>query len=161
MKILSIILLFTMGLSGTGTTDNKTSVTVDRIEGNYAVVEVVQNNNIKMLDLLLEDFNKPVTEGEKIAFTKVYGKFYHNLEMTDMQGKTDIYCQFRSNDNVVWWALTAEEIGCIPSPDKEYELIFFDNGTTAENKPCDCPPEYECECELYDDLFLSITEAEK
>jgi len=161
MKILSIILILLTGFNGAETTDGKTSVIVDRIEENYAVVEVVQNDNVKMIDLLLEDFNEPVTEGTKIAFTEVCGKFYHDMELTDMQGKTDIYYQFRSNDNAVWWVLTAEEIGGIPSFEKEYNLIYFNNGTTTENKNCGCLPEWECECEVYDDLFLSIAEAEK
>lgn len=161
MKIISIILLFLTGLNGAEATEQKTSVIVDRIENNYAIVEAVQNDNIKMIDLLLEDFNMPIAEGEKIPFTEVCGKFYSNMELTDSHEKTDLYFQFKSNDNSVWWVLTAEEIGSIPSYEKEYNLIYFDNGTTAENKNCDCLPEWECECEVYDDLFLGITEVEK
>ena len=40
-------------------------------------------------------------------------------------------------------------------------LLTGFNGTTTENKNCGCLPEWECECEVYDDLFLSIAEAEK
>jgi hypothetical protein len=34
--------------------------------------------------------------------------------------------------------------------------VFDDKGTTAENKPCDCLAEYECECELYDDELIAV-----
>lgn len=75
------------------------------------------------------------------------GKFQHSF------GK---HYQFKSNDNTVWWALTAEEIGFIPVEDTEYTLFYDDNGTTIENKNCGCKPEWECECEVYDDIFLGI-----
>lgn len=161
MKILSIILILLSGFNGADATDKTTSVIVDRIEENYAVVEVVQNGNIKMIDLPVEDFNIPVTEGTKIAFTEITGKFYTTLDACNLEGREETLYQFKSNDNSVWWLLTAEEIGSIPSFEKEYNLIFYDNGTTAANKTCDCPEEWECECELYDDMFLSIAEVEK
>lgn len=156
MKILSIILMLLMGSSGAETTERKTSAIVDRIENGYAVVEVMQNNNLKMVELPLEDFNTPIREGEKISFTEVCGKFHSATELTDSNGKTDLYYQFKSNDNTVWWVLTPEEIGSIPSYEKEYNLIYFDNGTDENNKPCDCPKEWQCECEVYDDIFLAV-----
>ena len=161
MKILSMMLIFLIGLGGSQTVYGKNSVVVDRIENNYAVVEVVQNDEIKMVDLLLDDFNEPVREKTEINFTEVCGKFYNEVEATDTQGEKIIYYQFRSNNNDVWWLLTAEEIGEIPSFETEYNLIYFDNGTTAENKNCSCLPDWDCECEVYDDLFLNIAEAKK
>lgn len=88
---------------------------------------------------------------------QVAGKFYGNLELT-RNGVKDTHYQFRSNDDSVWWLLTADEIGCVPDRDTEYVLTYDNNGTTRENKPCDCAPEFDCECELYDDTFLSIKE---
>lgn len=68
------------------------------------------------------------------------------------------YYQFKSYDDTVWWALTEEEMGFIPEANKTYTLTYYDNDTTIENKPCDCPPEYYCECEVYDDIFVAIRE---
>ena len=90
---------------------------------------------------------------------KTDGEFYGGgMELTDMYGITDTYYQFKSYDNMVWWLLTADEIGFVPNEDTEYILIYDDNGTTMENKSevCDCPAEWECECELYDDIFWGV-----
>ena len=86
----------------------------------------------------------------------VTGKFYGSMEMTDTKDKQDTYYQFRSDDNEVWWLLTATEIGCVPDTSAHYILRYNNNGTTKANKPCDCSPEHECECEVYDDEFISI-----
>lgn len=43
--------------------------------------------------------------------------------------------------------------------EKDYILKYDNNGTTAENKSCECLPEWECECEVYDDIFLGIFES--
>lgn len=96
---------------------------------------------------------QPETESETIETT---GKFYNNLEMKDINGNEDTYYQFKSNDNEVWWLLTEEEIGHIPNRNTEYVLTYDNNGTTKENKPCDCDPELDCECEVYDDVLLSV-----
>ena len=88
----------------------------------------------------------------------VSGKFYNNAELTDTNGNEDTYYQFKSNDNEVWWLLTEEEIGHIPNGNTEYALTYDNNGTTKANKPCDCTPELDCECEVYDDTFISIRE---
>lgn len=89
---------------------------------------------------------------------KVTGRFYGGMELTDAYGITDTYYQFKSHDNMVWWLLTADEIGYVPDDVTEYTLIYDDNGTTMENKSevCDCPMEWECECEKYDDIFWGI-----
>lgn len=78
------------------------------------------------------------------------GQFYGSYEATDQNGNSDTYYQFKSNDNEVWWALTAEEIGFIPNANEEYTLTYDNNGTT---KVCDCS---DCECEVYDDIFIGI-----
>lgn len=68
----------------------------------------------------------------------------------------DEYYHFRSNDGTVWWDLTERQMGFIPKANAEYAFTYNNNGTTKANKPCDCSPEYECECEVYDDEFISI-----
>ena len=97
---------------------------------------------------------------EKRAEGRFTADFEHNCDScdTDVERK---YYQFKSYNNEVWWALTEEEIGFIPSYGKSYVLLYSDNGTTAENKTCGCLPEWECECEVYDDVFLGLFEAEE
>lgn len=134
------------------------SVIVDRIEdNNIAVVEVAYGEEIKMADVPAELFNYEVKQSQRIDFQTIYGKFYNTME-TIHDGKIETMYQFRSFDNSVWWLLSEAEIGFIPNNSKTYVLMYCDNGTTAENKTCGCPAEYECECEVYDDIFLGIFE---
>lgn len=84
------------------------------------------------------------------------GKFSEPFEASDINGNTGTYYQFKSNDNETWWMLSAEEIGFVPNGNTEYVLTYDNNGTTKENKPCDCDPELDCECEVYDDVLLSV-----
>ena len=86
----------------------------------------------------------------------VTGTFYSGMDAINQNGIKHKYYQFESTDGQVIWALTVEEIGFIPLENREYILTYDNNGTTKANKPCDCPPEYECECEVYDDIFLGI-----
>ena len=125
-------------------------VTIDRIENNdTAVIEVSYKNTIKMIDVPTEDFNLPVYEGTKISANTTIGTFTGGFE--DWDGNT--HYQFKSYDNTVWWAITVEEIGFTPTANKLYTLVYYDNGTTD----CyECPEEYNCECEVYDDIFLGI-----
>ena len=88
--------------------------------------------------------------------TSVTGKFYGICVATDTNGNINTYYLFKSNDNSVWWQLTAEEIGFVPKTNEEYTLTYDNNGTNKANKSCDCAPEFECECEVYDDIFISI-----
>ncbi len=84
----------------------------------------------------------------------VAGKFHHSLDVTNYLGEPETLYQFRSYDDEVWWHLTEEEIGHIPNfefEDTTYYLTYNDMGTTE----CDCPPEYDCDCYLYDDEFIS------
>lgn len=86
----------------------------------------------------------------------VIGKFDAPIDITDINGNTGTYYQFKSNDNEVWWLLNETEMGFIPNTNIEYILTYNNNGTIKANKPCDCAPQYECECEVYDDEFVSI-----
>ena len=85
----------------------------------------------------------------------VVGTFPFVVEATDNNGNEQTLYQFRSNDNDVWWQLTAEEIGFVPNANQEYVLTYDNNGTTKANKTCDCE---QCECEVYDDILLSVKE---
>lgn len=131
-------------------------VIVDRIEGDYAVVEFSKDDTIKMLDILAEDINGKVSEGMEIPVVGIEGKFYGDTICTDSNGIEDTYYQFRSDDDSVWWILTAEEIGHIPNTEDKYTLYYTDNGTVKETPVCDCLPEWECECYLYDDIFFAV-----
>lgn len=86
------------------------------------------------------------------------GKFDETIDITDTNGNTERHYHFKSNDNEVWWLLTESEIGFVPNENTEYMLTYDNKGTTKANKPCDCAPEFECECEVYDDEFVSIRE---
>jgi hypothetical protein len=98
------------------------------------------------------DRNEPNTTVETV------GKFHHTMELKDINGTEDLYYQFRSSDNTVWWLLTETEMGFVPDYNTEYTLTYDNNGTTKENKSCDCKPEWDCECEVYDDVFINIKE---
>lgn len=136
--------------------------------GSYAQIDRIEDNNIAIasvyinetdyitVDIPQEDFKNPKKELDKINICKAKGKFYNSYPMTDNNGKTNIYYQFKSNDSEVWWILTEDDIGYIPNKNIEYTLFYYNNETTKYNKPCNCLPEYECECELYDDIFIFI-----
>lgn len=125
-------------------------VTVDRIEdNNMAVIEVCFQNHIKMVDVPMEDFNNPIADDDKIEATAIMGSFPSIFIDTE----ETTYYQFKSYDDSVWWLLTAEEIGFEPEEDKPYTLIYNNNGTTDCTE---CAEEFDCECELYDDIFLAI-----
>lgn len=87
---------------------------------------------------------------------EVAGTFTNTFE--DIYGET--YYQFKSYDDEVWWCGTDVDFDGVPELGVEYKLTYWNNGTTADNKPCDCPAEYDCECELYDDVLLGVERAE-
>lgn len=92
----------------------------------------------------------------------VEGKFYYEFEAISMEtNKEETLYQFKSDDDSVWWLLTAEEIGHVPDFETKYALTYDDKGTTAGNKTCDCLLEWECECALYDDEFIRIKKSEE
>lgn len=80
------------------------------------------------------------------------GEFYNK------QSETEVYNYFKSYDGAEHWVLTINEIGYEPVQNTEYTLIYNDNNTTTENKNCDCLPEWNCECEVYDDEFIGIVQ---
>lgn len=86
----------------------------------------------------------------------VTGVFDGSYEATDTNGNVDTYYHFKSDDNRVWWVLTESQLGFVPNANTEYMLTYDNNGTTKENKPCDCV--IDCECEVYDDKFVAIKE---
>lgn len=90
------------------------------------------------------------------ANQSVTGEFYDSIVATDKNGNKNTYYHFKSYDDKTWWYITEEQLGFIPKANTEYMLVYDDNGTTSESKPCDCAPEYECECEVYDDIFVEV-----
>jgi len=166
-NIIALIISVFMGVSGTGATvepvetveNSVLSVIVDRLEDNdYVVTEVCYGDYYNIIDIKQEDFNTYKNEGDRINAIAIDGKFHCSGEWYKGEDFSiaETYYQFKSNDDTVWWALTVEDIGFIPEENTEYTLIYFDNDTTVENKNCDCKPEWECECEVYDDIFLGI-----
>ena len=117
--------------------------TVDRIEecpnGDIAVVEY---GDI-YVDIPLASLNEDVAQGEKLAVTSVVGTF----TAYDYDNRM---AQFKSYDNEVWWSLTFDEIGDIPSLNVPYPVSYLENGTTA----CEC--DYCDNCWREDDIRLSV-----
>lgn len=140
--MIKMMLILLLGLQFTITP----LATVDRIEEDYAVIEVGNET----VNVLTEEFNNPVAEGNKIEVSMARGSF----EWFD---GNDWY-QFKSYDDTVWWALTAEDLGFVPEANKTYTLLYYDNGTTDCTE---CAEEFECECEVYDDIFLAVKEIKK
>lgn len=155
MKTLITIIL---ALTITTTTNYKTILT-DIYEDDQIRLLVNYNGQVKEKIMHSYDFNNLdiLHLSEEIPTELARGKFSEGH--TEPNGK--IYYQFKSNDNSVWWALTELEIGFKPSTEKEYVILYSDNGTTAENKNCECLLEWDCECEVYDDIFFAVFEVEK
>lgn len=155
--IMSIVVGST-GMSAAEKTDIKNvQAIVDRIEdNNIAVVELSYNDEIKLIDISQEDFVNPKREGEKIDISTINGRFYTRFYDNDKSGKTQTFYEFRSNDDTDRWLLSLEQLENIPDYESEYTLIYYNNGTDENNKPCDCPKEWSCECEVCDDIFLTV-----
>lgn len=126
---------------------NMTAATIDRIEENYAVVEICYNDEISFVDIEVDQFNTQVSEAEELTVSQAIGAF------SVMEGNE--YYQFKSYDDAEWWSLTAEEIGFVPEVNKPYTLLYHNNNTT---ECLECAEELECECEVYDDIFLALYE---
>ena len=88
-------------------------------------------------------------DGNGLNLSVAFGEFFTTYEAYDgIQ-----YYQFRSYDDAEWWALTEEDIGYKPELGKQYTLIYHNNGTTE----CyECAEEIDCECEVYDDVFVAL-----
>jgi hypothetical protein len=88
------------------------------------------------------------------------GRFHHVDMFFD--NSDELHCQFRSDDDEIWWILTESEINHIPNTEDKY-ILTYDNGGTPEQdlSICGCLPEWECECHVYDDEFISIRRVEQ
>ena len=139
MKKSIVIIISTLMLSST-------TATIDGIENGIASIEVCHREELKMAYVPTEDFLVPLSEGIKMSICSTEGKF------TWAEGN---HYQFKSDDNTVWWALTSEELGFVPEENKRYTLVYHNNDTTDCTE---CPKEFECECEVYDDVFLAMFE---
>lgn len=102
---------------------------------------------ITMSNVMNKNNNLVTVEGE---FVREFEAYSITTETTDK-----MYL-FKSYDGTTTWALEEEEIGFVPCLGETYTLTYDNKGTTAENKPCDCLEEYECECELYDDEVVKV-----
>ena len=135
---------------------------VDRTEdGDFAVTLVYVDRGYRedyyQFDIPQEYFNDRKSDGEDLEVDTAVGTFSGDIfEMTDHLGNKDMYYQFKSNDDEVWWCLTEDEIGFIPEQGKSYLLAYYQNGTTKNNH--ECAEEYECECYCYDDIYLGVYE---
>lgn len=148
-----LVLIMALTIAVTPATESKTIVTKIH-EDDQITVLTSYNGDVKERTLHGYDFNIPIELAENIPTEMAVGIF--TREFADFDGRT--YYQFKSYDGKVWWALTKDDIGFAPTLDKEYTLLYCDNGTTIKNKPCDCIPEWECECEVYDDILLGVFE---
>lgn len=155
MKTLVAVML-SMSLIASPTIKGKTLVTKIH-EDDQITVLVKCNDKVKERKIHGYDFESPIRLAEEIPTEVIKGKFTNNH--TSLDGNE--YYQFKSDDDSIWWMLTETEIGYVPSLEKEYVLLYCNNGTTKDNKNCDCLSELKCECEVYDDVFLGIFEAEK
>lgn len=136
-----------------GNTQAKAKTLVTQIhEDDQITILTKYNGRVKERKIHGYDFEIPILLAEEIPTQKAHGKFTNTF--LDVDGKT--YYQFKSRDDSVWWVLTKEEIGFIPSLEEEYVLLYCNNGTTSENKHCDCLTKWDCECEVYDDVFFGI-----
>ncbi len=76
-KVLAVIIGVLMIIPSSSEPVENGQVVVDRIEGDYAVVEFSKGETIKTLDILTDDINGNVSEGMKIPLCAVEGKFYY------------------------------------------------------------------------------------
>lgn len=175
-KLISILLsvLFTVSPNMRAPQTEKlselpTAIVKDIKENSISADVIYQGKYVSTIDILKENLNGEKQLYERMEATAIDGKFY-----TCFADNEEILYEFRSNDDTVSWILTTEEIAgvnpdnskCsfeelervenIPDYESEYTLIYYDNGTNATNKNCDCPEDWDCECEVYDDIFLAI-----
>lgn len=116
---------------------------IDRIEGECAVIQVEHNGCIWERSVLSERINGCVQEGLQLEIEAAVGSFCHVF--------LDGTYQFESEDGETRWVLSVGELGFVPDMCRKYTVYFSQNRTKNEL----CSPECECECCLYDDIFLS------
>lgn len=131
---------------------------VDRIEGDFAVVEYSTAESVKTVDIRVSDINGEVSEGTMIPVACAKGRFYGDgMVSRDLNGNRFVHYRFKSDDGKVSWFLSESDIGFIPRAEDSYLLYYSDNGTTKDTpRFCKCKPEWDCECYLYDDIFFGV-----
>lgn len=153
----NLLVFFMVGQMSLTYIPKKVSVVVEKIDNKVVTTEIYINNgnreDIYQFDIYESDFNFKVFEGEKLTPDISIGTFTGKYTSWDGT-KYSTYYEFRSYDNTSWWDLEEKDIGFIPIEGKRYTLVSYNNGTTKENH--DCPEEYDCECYLYDDVFLGV-----
>lgn len=82
------------------------------------------------------------------------GYFEDGMIFVNDNGDAEYHYHFKSFDDEVWWFVSEAELGFVPKANTAYYFVYSDNGTTH----CDCPPEYDCDCYMYDDFFISCEE---
>jgi hypothetical protein len=150
-----IALMLSLAMSCTGTyvttpvTETKTIVTKIHEDDQ---ITILTNYKGRVRERMLHgyDFNIPVVLSENIPTEKANGKFVYEFTDYGLVAEGEQYYQFESYDGTVKWVLTENDIGFVPSKEKEYVLIYCENGTTQK-----------CECEVYDDIFIEVYEEEQ
>lgn len=138
----------------------KVTSEVDRTEdGDIAVTLVYVDRGYRedcyTFDIPQDEFQTYKLPGDDLKVDTAVGSFSGKVfEVTNPDGKKEMFYQFKSYDNEVWWCLTEEEIGFIPEEGASYLLAYYQNETTRDNH--ECPEEYDCDCYCYDDLYLGV-----
>lgn len=137
MNILNLVIAFL-------TLATSPSVTVDRIEENYAVIEIAQQDNlVSMKDVEINKFSSVPQESQILKTTTAIGTFTgYDFENGG--------AQFKSYDNEIWWFLKFEELNFQPKLNIPYAITYFENDTY------DCACDYCDNCWREDDIFIHI-----
>lgn len=134
---------------------NYTAETHVYIDRNYRIDDYIFY--IPLIDNKYESaFNGTVTEGQNIDIKIVYGTFSGGNEALNYKMINTYLHNFKAFDGSLIWQLEADEIGFTPIDGKNYMLVYYENGTTAENHTC--PVKLGCDCFTYDDVFLGVYE---
>lgn len=118
---------------------------VDRTEGDYAVTLVYKEHNNRtdmyIWDIPQKAFNEFKEDGEDLQISVVDGVFTnYNSYYTYEDGKSHYSVIFKSKNGGVEWYLEDSDLNILPIPFKNYNLIYYDNGTEDVN----------------DDIFLGV-----
>jgi len=134
MNRLFVSLLASLAISSLPAPNTVPRAVIDRIEGDYAVVEFSVDDYIETRDIPVGAFTKDVRETQRLSVSKDVGKFI----------KTDSFYYFTSYTGDTRWVLTETDLGFVPELDTEYTLYFFDNFTSIG------------EDAIYDDLLFCV-----
>lgn len=130
-----------------------------------AIVEIDVNRGYRV-DAYLFDFPTEPNDyeaeipdakvGQPLNPIAVYGSFTRSHEALNYKKERETLYTFEAADKSLLWQLPEKEIGFIPVLGKTYILLYDENADTWEQHKC--PPELDCDCPSYDDLFLGIYE---